>query len=152
MTNPSDSASAGGKNGGFRRLTKDEILDIANRIRFEDQLDLDVIREGVTQLFGERAHKATLVFDSHYNDEGYSARPSEIKVWDANGRRLKGVAQPEGETPFEDALYDLFSDVEISDTGEDCSMGDVTVFIKAVGGLELEDLYVAVPATQGGAS
>ncbi len=123
----------------YRKLTNDEILEIANRIKHADRIDFDDIRDGVKKLFGETAHKATLRFESEYNDEGYDLRPNEIKVWDAAGKRLR---RPAAEDDYDEQLYDFFGEIELGECGDDDSLGDVVVFINETAGLDLPNLYI----------
>ena len=125
----------------YRRLTKDEVLSLATRIRYEDDLDFAAIRKGIKALFGPTAHKATLSFDSEYNDEGYDLRPNDIKVWDAQGELL---VRPQDEDGYDEELSEFFSDIEVSDVSESDSMDDITLFVIETKPLKLPDLYVEV--------
>lgn len=125
----------------YRKLTNDEVLELANRIKFEDRLDLDMIRKGVVELFGPTSHKAMIGgWNAEYNDENYDLRPSEIKVWDSAGKRVKRLKTVVND--WDDELTDFFCDIEIPDTREDESMSDVTVFINETVGLELPALFI----------
>ncbi len=123
----------------YRKLTYDEVLEIANRIKHADSLDFDAIRDGVKELFGPTAHKAVLSFESEYNDETYDLRPNDIKVWDAAGKRLR---RPAAEDDYDEQLSDFFSEIELGECGDDDSLGDVTVFINETEGLDLPNLYI----------
>lgn len=122
----------------YRKLTQDEVLELASRIRFQDRVDLPAIRAGIAELF-PGAHKALLSWSSEYNDEGYDLRPNEIQVWDKAGQLL---VRPDAKTDYNDSLYQFFNEVEIADCGQNDSMGDMTVFIKETKGLDLPDLFV----------
>ncbi len=124
----------------YRKLTKDEILDISAQLQFEDRIDLNEVREGVTRLFGPTAHKAVLGFENEYNDETQDLRPTDIKVWDANGKRIK---RPKAEDDWDEELYDFYREIQISDCGQNDELPDLTIFMDDTNKrLKLTDLYV----------
>lgn len=122
----------------YRRLTKDEILQLTTRIRYEDRLDMGAIRAGILDLFGPTAHKALLQWGSEYNDETNDLRITEIAVWDAAGKRLKREV---AEDDYDEELSDFFTEVEAGECGDNDSIEDMVVYVKDTGGLDLPDLW-----------
>ncbi len=124
----------------YRKLTKDEVLNLAQRIKHADDIDLDYIRASVKELFGDTAHKAVLYWGSEYDDENYSHRPNDIKVWNAAGKRLH---RPAAEEDYDEALYEFFRDLDFGcfqDAADD--LGEMTILVNETKGLDLPDLYV----------
>ncbi len=128
---------------GFRRLTEDEILELASRIRYQDRVDLTSIREGITQLF-PGAYKATLIWEGVYNDETTDLRPTDITVWDAKGNEIKRDIP---EDDWDEELDDFAREVEIGEAGENDSMGEMTLFMADTKGLDLPALYIREETT-----
>ncbi len=128
----------------YRKLTNDEVLNLAQRIKHADDIDLDYIRASVKELFGESAHKAVLYWGSEYDDENYSHRPNDIKVWNAAGKRLhRPAVQCEDTDDCDEALYEFFRDLDFGcfqDADDD--LGEMTILINETKGLDLPDLYV----------
>lgn len=124
----------------FRKLTKDEIVAISNRLKYEDQLDLPAIREAIKQLFGPAAHRVVLDYQCEYNDEGYDLQPTTIKVYNSNDKKIKPLDPQQWEDNDE---WEFRSDFEIPDVGSSQEMGEITVFINEAKTLEVADLFVA---------
>ncbi len=124
----------------YRKLTKDEILEISNRIRYEDQIDFGFIRNSIKDLFGPTAHKIVLSWGSYYNDETNSHRPDGVTVWDAVGNEL---TRPPAEDDDDEELYEFFRDLDFGDFNDDIdTLGDTVIFINGTKGLDLPDLYI----------
>ncbi len=128
----------------YRKLTSEEVLELASRIRYADELDLDVARAGIRDLFGPTAHKATFHFGTEYDDENHYHRASEVTVWDKAGRPL---TRPVDEDDYDEQLSDFFRELSFGETVEsDPGLGEITVFVNDTKGLDLPALYIQEPS------
>ena len=121
----------------YRKLTNEEVLELASKIKYSDKLDFDGIKELVKKFY-PNPHKIVASFDSQYNDEGYNLCLEDISVYDINGNLVE-LPDDYDEDKYWDAKYDL----KIRDCGENESVGDIVLFMNE-SGLQLPDLYVQV--------
>lgn len=139
-TRPVPEGTTSTPRASYRKLSSNEVLEIANRLKHADDINFAAIRAGVKELFGEAAHKTLLIWGSEYDDETYSHRPSDIKVWDAAGKRLR---RPAAEDDYDEPLSDFFRELDFGSFIDDCeSLGEMTILLNETGDLAIPDLYI----------
>lgn len=92
----------------FKKLSFKEIQEIAERIKYWDDIPVGEICDTVKRLFGEKAVKATIHIADEYNDNTYDLKATHMSVFDKEGKEIELESLGDKKVDkFYDFLYSL---------------------------------------------
>ena len=103
----------------MKEATLEEVLKIANTLKYVSCIDVKGMIAGVKTFFGDSAAKVSFCFTDEYNDQDYDLRLSDLTVYDDTGKELS--FSEEKEDAFYDWQYSMNPDMPGSSEGDQCS-------------------------------